>query len=94
MAVTFTLAGLQTELESFRAALATRDWAGALDAANNYYAVRRGYIDEASAEGTSVKVPKEPTPTLFEQIKLSKEIAASVVKPRVIHGRTSFRVRG
>jgi len=82
---------MQTELEAFSDALTARGWADAVDAANRFYAVRRGYVDKVSAEGTSVDVPKEPSPTLFEQIKLTKEVAASVIKPRLIHGRTGFR---
>lgn len=92
MPVTFTTAGLQTELESFRAGLAARNWSDALDAANNYYAVRRGIVDKVTAEGVTVEVPKEPTPTLYEQINATKAVSIATTRPRVIHANTSYRV--
>ena len=94
MAVTHTLTGLRTELEAFRVAIVARDWSGAVDAAAGYYAVRRGIADQASADGGSATLPKEPRPTLYEEIELAKGAAsaAATATSRRVHGRTNYRI--
>jgi len=62
-----------------------------LDAAAGYYAVRRGIADQASADGGSASLPKEPKPTLYEEINLAKGVASAADNtPRRVHGRTNF----
>lgn len=94
MAVTHTLAGLQTELSAFQAAIVARDWDGAVDAAAGYDAVRLGIANQASADGGSASLPPEPRPSLYERITLAKVAAggAGSVTQRRVHGRTNFRI--
>ena len=56
MALVFTHAGLQAELEAFNVALKARDWNLALDEANDYANVYRGLFESGTANGSSVKL--------------------------------------
>lgn len=93
MALTFTIAGLQAELDAWATAMSAADWETARKEAGDYYATRTGLVDNAAADGATFTLPL-PKPSLYEQIDAAKLLYAQSVSrtPRVVLGRTGFRV--
>lgn len=87
-----TLAGLQAELTAFSNAIEAQSWETARKSAARYETVRLGIAAQASADGGSASLPPPPKPPLLEQIKLHKEVAASIgdAGMRRVHGRMSY----
>lgn len=57
MALTFTLAGAQAQLDTLNTAMASRSWSAAYDALNAYRLIRAGLADSASHDGASHTLP-------------------------------------
>lgn len=57
MALTFTAAGAQTQLDAFNDALAARAWNDARDALNAYAIIRNSLEESASHDGASYSLP-------------------------------------
>lgn len=57
MALTFTLAGAQAQLDALNTALGTGSWSTAYAALNSYRLIRAGLADSASHDGASHSLP-------------------------------------
>lgn len=57
MALTFTIAGAQSQLDALNTALAARSWSTAYDALNAYRLIRAGLVDSASSDGATLNLP-------------------------------------
>lgn len=76
MALTFTVAGLQTQLDTFNTAVQAESWGAAWKAYLAYAATYGGLIKQATADGASVTLP-EPE-TLRAGLAQAQAAAASV----------------
>ena len=91
MALAFTIAGLQAELESFRGFLESRTWTSALDAVNRYRLTYAGLFASGSIDGANLTLAKpEELEALLDKTILMVDRLAAKTGPRTMIMRTSF----
>ena len=91
MALTFTITGLQAELDAFATALKARDWDTALDEYNDYRLTYAGLFASGSVDGLSLTLPKPSE--LAEALEDSRATAgqlSSAGRGRFAVARTNF----
>lgn len=90
MALTYTIAGLQSELDAYETARKARDWDTALDEYMDYRSVYYGLFESGGVDGATLKLPKPERlkEELEDAIGLADKISQRS-KARVALTRTS-----
>lgn len=90
VALTYTRAGAQTQLDAFDTALKARDWAGAQDALNSYRLIHSQLPQASAADGFSQSYPSPDSLQQMLDDTRAQVARAADRQRRVARGRTSY----